>query len=450
MLRRLLVGLSAIALTAPGWACSPPPIRNETGFIRHDVGHLPMNARGVIFQAGLRRPKAEDFRVESAEDRRPLRLHVHALKGGAWYRVEPVGGFRAGARYRFRYLPAHAGDWSYPDQMSVAIDDVSASTAGRYAIELAPRPAHRIVLVPTSSGSCVVPSPAVLQEFSYALPPSLERYREVVAYDASLLIPSKKMAVTFLDGLGEEPMLYESWGYSLGAGFSHDYTMRKNAVVAACRSRWPRARVRGFVYFPEVEERRHPTVPAELDLSRNVDGQCGNLEAVLQTVAELGPERALRTRCRTPFTPVDGPLRSVPIDVWERQLQFFYGMSSTCDLVALAYLWHTAQIVADAQTLRRLGSALKDGLRAGEREHKDAAVRALVYLVGQLPAAGRAASAKALLGPMQDVLVDMLAPADAARRGDITRLLAWSGDLPPALRKKMPASSGPAAQAIHQ
>jgi hypothetical protein len=289
-----------------------------------------------------------------------------------------------------------------------------------------------------------------VQEFSYAVPPSLARYRDIIAYEAGVTSPSRSPEPQLPDDWGVTPDVYERRRYSLGLGFGHEYTARHNAVVAACGTRWPRVRLQAFVHFPEVEEQGHATVPVELDLNRNVDGQCISLEALLQTMDGRAPEHVLRERCRLFSYPENRPLREVPLEDWERELSFFHGMSSTCDLVALGYLWHTGQIGTDPQTLRTLGAALEQGMSGAEPEHKDAAVYALAYAVDQLPPRTRPQAARQLLAPVQPLLVHMLAQARPLLLDDLARLLGSSGDLQPEVRQKVQAiAQGGTAAAIH-
>jgi hypothetical protein len=375
---------------------------------------------------------------------------VHAFEGGARFRLEPVNGFQPGARYRFRYLPPHGSNWRYPDQMSVMIDNAAAFTKGRYAIEAAPRPMHRVVIVPTSAGSCVEPTPAIVQEFTYAVPPSLAAYRDVLAYEAETSFEAWTVSKAgYADDWSKAPSLYVETGMSLGRGFSQEYTARNNAVIAACGARWPRVRLNAAVRFPEVDEQFYRTGPIEFDLNRNVDGQCSRLEALLQTIGAADPERVLAERCRVPFIR-ERPLRSIDIDEWERSLQFFFGMSPTCNLVALAYLWRTGQFDMQAQTLSRLGTALTQGLGWAEPEHVDEAVHALAYLVDQLPPGTHAQAARQLLTPMQPMLVFLLAQGHPQYPADLVSLLISSGSLPPRVQRKLEAiAQGQTPAAYH-
>jgi hypothetical protein len=424
-IRKQVLALLVLAVSFPAWGCSPPPRNEYSGFDRHEVGRLPKNARGVMFRLSTGAPKPSDFRVESSEDKRPLTLRVHAFKGGGWYRLEPVGGFQPSAHYRFRYLPAHGKDWRYPDQMSVAIDDAVVSTKGRYAIKAAPQPVYRVVTVPSAEGSCVVPSLAIVQTFTYALPSALARYGDALDYDARLTIGGQGVAEWWsaIDWR-PTPVVYEAGAFSFGLGYSRTFTKRRNAVVAACGRRWQGLRLHGAVRFPEVDEHVYRTAP--VDLNANADGQCAPLEALLQTIDPAAPEPVLQDLCRIPFSGEKRPLRSITLDEWKRSLEFPYGMSPTCDLVAIGYLWRTGQLGTDRQTLSALGTILTNGLNWSEPRHKDELLHALTYAIDQLPPSKRIVAAKQLLAPMQPVLVDMLAKPHPMRQDDLARLLAAS------------------------
>lgn len=424
-IQKPFLALLVLAVSFPAWACSPPSRYEDSGFDRHEVGRLPKNARGVMFRLSTGAPRPSDFRAESSEDRRPLALRVHAFRDGDWYRLELVHGFRPGARYRFRYLPAHGKFWRHPDRMSVVIDDAAVSTAGRYAIEAAPHAVYRAITVPSSEGSCVVPSPAVLRTFTYAVPPALARYAGALDYDAHLTAGGQAVADwRSTADWRQAPVVYEAGGSSFGLGYSGAFTTRRNAVVAACGRRWKGIRLHGAVRFPEVDEHVYPTAPVDLDFNGNADGQCAPLEALLQTIGPADPEPVLHDLCRIPFSGEKRPLRSITLDEWKRSLEFPYGMSPTCDLVAIGYLWRAGQLGTDRQTLSALGTMVANGLRWSEPRHKDQLLHALPYAIDQLPPSKRAKMAKQLLAPMQPVLVDMLAKPRPARPDDLARLLA--------------------------
>jgi hypothetical protein len=407
-------------------ACAPLEPREPSGFARAGVGHLPKNARGVMFYPGARTPRPQDFAVTSTEDTRPLSLRVHAFKGSAWVRLEPVPGFQPGARYRFRYIAAH-GALVYPDEMTVAIDDEAVSSEGDYAIELAPAPAYKVVVVPTSSGSCVEPSPAVVQAFTYRVPASVLRYRDALAYATDVARVSQSGASMkpppFVLSWTALPSLYDTGHGSLGMGFSKQYTARDNAVVAACGTRWPRVRLTGSVSFPELDALDHRTPAVEFDLDRNIEGRCDPLESLLRTVNRQAPEPGLREVCRMmlpgTFSVAGRPLRAVAPMEWAFELSSFTNMSATCNLVALAYLWHLGQYSTQPDTLNEIGAAIAEGFQQARPADRDAAVHALAYLTDQLPRE----SARQLLAPVQAMLAAMLAEPRPDRADELAKLI---------------------------
>jgi hypothetical protein len=431
--------LLAFAVSLPCWACSPPALRDESGFVRHQLVRLPKNARGLMFRLAARDPRPGDFRVSSAEDQRPLKLRIRSFGARDWVRLELENGFQPGARYRFRYLPAH-GSWMYPDEASVAIGADSVATGGRYAIELAPQPEHRMVTVMSSSGSCVEPAPVVAQEFSYAVPPALEPYRDMLLYDASMSV--SKPGVTgapdeLIDAWRDGPSLYDMGKFSLGWGYDDTYNARHNAVVAPCGKQWPRARLHATVSFPEVDELVHHTRDAEVDLNRNIHGRCGRVETLVQTVGRQAPEPVLRRLCGI-YLAGGGqtPPRAVELEKWALDLEYFSNsVSPTCNLVALAYLWQSG--LPPPQALDRLGAALHLGLTRAAPADRDEALHALAHLVDRLPPAKRPLAARRLLGPSQPLLVELLADPKAANPDELARLIRASGDMPAALRQKL-------------
>lgn len=384
-----------------------------------------------MFYPASRAPRPADFRVTSAEDKRPLRVRVQAIDGAVWVRVEPVHGFQPGARYRFRYLPRHR-EWKYPDEMTVAIDDAAVTPAGDYALELAAAPVAQVVLVPTSSGSCVEPGPSLVQSFTYRVPPALLPYRDALAYGASIASSPRAGASAkpppFLLAWEETPVLYETEGDSLGRGYSKRYTMRDNAVVAACGTRWPRMRLTGYVGFPELDPVVHRTPTVEFDLNEHIEGSCDPLDALLRSVDWRAPEPSLRELCHMSapgsFSMAGQPLRTVEPMEWAFHLSIFRQMSATCTLVALAHLWHTEQVDPPPDMVREFGAAIETGWRHATPADRDAAVHALAYLTDQLPPETRAATARQLLAPLRTALEQALADPDPTRPEELAKLLA--------------------------
>lgn len=427
LLRKLWL-LCTLAAALPGWACSPPPQREESGFVRHQVDRLPKNARGLLFLPPQGKLKTSDFRVISGEDKRALKLRIRALESRNWVRLELESGFQPGARYRFRYLPAH-GAWLYPDEQTVAIDSKAAASAGRYAIALAPQPLHRMITVMTSSGSCVEPAPAVVREFTYALPPALEPYRRILLYDASIDVSKPGMTegpYVSLDAWKNGVSLYQTGRSSLGWDYDDTYNAHDNAIVAPCGKQWPEASLHAAVSFPELDGKVYRTQDAKVDLNRNIQGQCGRVEALVQTIAGQPPEPVLRRLCRI-YLAGGGltPLREVELKQWVFNLEYFAnGISPSCDLVALAILWHSG--LPPPQVLDRLGAALHLGMTRAMPEDRDDALHGLAYLVSQLPPAGRQEAARRLVGPSRPLLVKLLADPHAARRDELARLFAMS------------------------
>lgn len=428
-----------VAVSSPGWACSPPPQREESGFVRHRAERLPKNALGVMFQLASGTVQASDFRVSSSQDKRALKLRVRTSEKQGWARLELENGFQPGARYRFRYLPRH-GNWAYPDEVRVAIGADTVTTGGGYAIALAPQALHRMVTAMTGSGSCVEPAPAVVQEFTYTVPPALEPYRELLLYDASMAVSKPGMTggpEELPDAWRNGPSLYAKGNFSLGWGYDDTYNTRNNAIVAPCGRQWPRARLGGTVRFPEVDELVHRTPDVEVDLNRNIQGRCGRVEALLQTVDRQAPDPVLRRLCRIYLAGGgEKPLRAVEPEEWASQLEYFpNSIAPTCNLVALAYLWHTRP--APPQALDKLGIALRKGLERAEPVDRDEALHALAYLVDQLPPASRSTTARRLLGPSQALLVEALAAPEVDRPEELARLIGSSGKLPDAQRRKL-------------
>ena len=371
--------LVVVAMPGMALACSPPAPTLDAGFYRDDVTRLPRNARGVMFFLPSAKAAAADFRLTSPDDKRPLALRLHTFRDRGTIRLEPAGGFVPKARYTFEYLPAHEA-WRFPDRMSVTIDETVVDTAGRYAIEPAPRPEVRMIVVP-GSPACIEPAVAVAQPFSYRVPAGLAPYRTALEYGTAVHLPPRRGADQQgprLRGWPFEPASYHAdilW-HERGI-IAAPYTAADDAIVAACDQKPLRAQshaqshaqlqaqLRGTVAFPEVDDTVHRVAPVRIDLGRNVLGECRPLDALTRTMQVYGAAKALEAVCgRTlAYDPADAD-GGDPTARWERSLAFLFDLSPTCTLAALAEAVRTRQYVPDNKATARLGAALAEGVRS--------------------------------------------------------------------------------------
>lgn len=453
-----LLALGGCAALLPALACTTMREVDQSGFPRHQVTRLPENAVGVMFYSTKGTPKARDFRVESAQDKRPLKVRIRA--GHGWVRVELVGGFQAGASYQFRYLRAH-DKWRYPDAVTVAIEHGAVGTAGIYAVDLAPQPIYRVVTVPSSAGACVESVPAVVREFTYSIPSQLASYGDALEYwaDRFTVLPIRPRKPQLLEvGRILEPEL-DDHDYRDPLPYAiAQYTNRHNAVRAACGTRHTRLSLAGAVSFPEVDDRVYRTAAVEFDIEGNVDDGCDELQALLQGMRLGTPEVVLRQYCGMElgfeFTMEGKALAELDPSQWERALSFFFGMSPTCDMLALAQLWRGQRALPDAATVARFGAALRQGFKHNDPALRDQALHALAYLMAQMPDETRAEIAPGLLAPLLPVFIDELEESRYKYPAELARLMVWSGPLAPAPRERVQAlaagitSAAPHARAV--
>lgn len=455
---RIVLASLMLAAASPGNACSPPARVDEAGFVRTHVGHLPRNAKGLVFLPPSGMPRAADFSVEVAGDSQALKLRVRRIGNSPWVRVEPVNGFRPGARYQFRYLPAHR-PWRHPDTQAVTIDALAVDTAGRYAIEPAPRALHRVVTVPTSMGSCTKPAPVLLHAFSHAVPAGLTAYRDALEYEVHELAVEgsriERMDPLALEwGPQSRPSLlgWMSWPDRVRHG-------PRDAVIAPCGNRWNRVRMRSSVAFPELDDRRHATREVVLDFSRGAGGECGELEALVQTMHAGSPEAVLREACRLSlgweFSAGEISLAGIPVEHWERSLSFPYiEMGPTCDLVALAYLWRSSAREPAPADVDKIAAALQAGFAISDAARRERIVHALAYLLGQLPDRYRRTMAPRLAQPLLPLLVEEFGAPRPRRPDRLAQLIAAAGRPPDDLRARLVAiaagtsTAAPYAQGI--
>lgn len=274
-MRRAGICFAIIAATCctSARACSPPPRTLEAGFVRHDVGHLPANARGVMFAAAQGRPGADDFTLTADSDPHPLRVRVDAPAGQAWARIEPVDGFRPGVQYHFAYRAGHPY-WRHPDRMDVVIDAARVDLAGDYAIERPAAPYQRVVTIPGGT-ACVTATPVVAQDFTYRIPPALAAYRKALDYRAVVRmipapIPRKRADWLWPGGM---PQPYVGGAAGLDHLAIDDLTAVDNAVVAPCGLPRTRFVLRGRVGFPEVDRRYADTPPSTFEIDAASPGR---------------------------------------------------------------------------------------------------------------------------------------------------------------------------------
>ncbi len=450
---RLFVAALALSAASPGQACSPPLVMDDAGFARSHVKRLPTNAKGVIFLPPVSTLRATDFRITSSNDHRPLRLSVRPVKGTSWVRLEPAGGFRPGAVYHFSYLLKHA-QWRHASEQTVTIDDRVISTAGGYTFEPVTQPINRVASVLTYHGSCVKPAPVVLQEFAHLIPEQLMPYRDALHYDVHPPIVVASREENRDPGVEEwgarsRPALY-GWLY-LGERYRGG---QREAVFAPCGNRWDRVRMRSSIAFPELDDERHLTRETVVDLRRGAGGDCGELEALQQSIQAEAPETVLRDVCRIPFSPgANGEprrLADMRVEDWERALELPIGdMWPTCDLVALGYLWRYVKREPAPAIVDRIGAALQRGFGASNLERREHAVHALVYLLDQLPERYRRSTGFRLLKPLQPSLINELATSRHTRPEELTRLIVAGGRLPPSMRARVTSiASGSTKAAI--
>lgn len=446
----------AVAVAVPALACSPAPQYEPSGFPRAEVSRLPKNALGVMF-VGKSVPLASEFRVESAEDKRPHQLRIRTLKGVDWVRVELVHGFQPGARYRFRYLPAH-GEWAWPDQVTVSIDDAKVDTAGSYAIVPAAQPIHRIVHVP-GSAMCVEPLPVVAQEFTYALPASLGAYRETLAYLVErpvVPLKTKDFRRPSMIGWPTGPDIYHTPQTGFGRrGHAKEYTAYRNAVVAPCGNSWSRVRLRAGIAFPELDDKVHRPAPVEINLARPVEGGCGDLEVLLQTMHGRFAEKELNLVCGAHYPGgtdymTDRQFAALTAAQWDLHLTQFNGISATCHMMGLSRAWEVSQRGPDAATAGALGNSMQHAFKRHDPPVRDEALHSLHWLLARLPEAERTRVAPHLLAPLLPVLVATLAEPRPKRPDELARLLILAASLPAELMPKVRAiARGKSAAAPH-
>ena len=448
---RLLVQLVCALLAlfgAPGTsiACTPPEPVLEAGFHHDDVSHLPRNARGVMFLAPSTKLKVSDFRLTSPDDKRALALRLRSVRDSREIRLEPTGGFAPNARYTFQYLPRHE-KWRYPDRISVTIDDVVVDTAGSYAIDLAPQPEVRMVVVP-GSPACFEPAVVLTQPFSYRIPAALAAYRTALVYGTEVRSKSARDAYVALPDI---PLAsyYASFFWPNRESIDPHYTGADDVILASCDRQPLRGTLMGSVAFPEVDDKEYRAAPVPIDLSRNVLGKCRPLDALTRTMQVYGAGKGLEAVCaRTLGYALDLPEPEPPTTRWERAFSGLNDLAPTCRLVALAHAVRTREYVPDQEAMGRLGAALAQGLRWAQAlwlsNRKPIAqepallqsIDGLDYLMRELPA-HLAPNGSAMLMPLLPRLAAHLAEPKPYRPDALAALIVRAGSLPPEVRARI-------------
>jgi hypothetical protein len=390
VLRRPGVALAfaLVAAPLPGAACSPRSAVGQSGFTRPLATPLPSNARGVRFYLEGKQPRPGDFVIVSRQDTRVQRVRLTSAKGTDLVRVEPVYGFKAGARYEIAYRRKHA-QWTNPDRVRVDIDSTAVDTGGAYAFKLAPGPVQRVVTVPSLAGSCIEAVPVIAQEFGYALPPQLDRYAAMLEYEA--------WPPTADSGHASE--LPKSWdwrqGPSLHAGLNDQfeadpqYTPQHNAVIVPCDARFERVSLEGAIRFPEVEFASHRL--ARVELAMHPPGSsCTALEALTKTMQVRGAERVLRQVCAVYLDPnlsmdTNAPMPTRP-DKWIWTLGFLHEeMAATCQIVTLAHVMASRRLKTTPEQIDALVATLRKSMSTATPQLSAQLRAAVAYLIATAP-----------------------------------------------------------------
>lgn len=429
--------LVAFACGTSAQACSPPPVTLQAGFVRHDVGHLPANAKGVMFLREDRSLRPGDFKLTAGADPSPLQLRINAVQDQGRVRLEPVEGFHPGMVYHFAYLPKHVR-WRFPDQMDVVIDAAHVDLAGDYVIQRREGPYQRVIAVP-GGPACVGAEPAIVQDFSYRIPPSLAAYKKALDYRADVRDEAGsplKLRLDMIDWETVGPRLYNEDLARLDQHFEGDYAVVDNAVVARCGTPRTRVVLRGWIGFPEVEHRYAKTAAITFGLDGASPSRCGRLPALLQTMRRKGALWTLRTICR--FDPVTGAEADVPygpaspeekLKSWEHHLWRLQEMNEFCALAGLGFAWREGYLDTRPRTMTRLGIVIAKALDLAEPPEKHEIAFWLAYTVSQLPPVARKKAAQEFLASIQPALARLLAMPEL-REPELTAHLIAGGGKP--------------------
>ncbi|MES2014921.1 MAG: hypothetical protein V4484_00385 [Pseudomonadota bacterium] len=203
-------------------------------------------------------------------------------------RVAPAGGFVPGYRYTIAYVGA-AANWRYPAVVVHQIDaSPSAGGAGSYSLALDGLPQRRLLARSTSDGSCSMNQPAIVQDFHYVVPASLQPYQQAVLMFSEMQAQS---AASF-SSLGYQAHACESTGFGEAAlGGGHDL------LDIACDVPSGKIALRGWAGMLEVEDRLHRTESVVVEVSKVRGRACNGLGMLKEAFAARDAAQIAHLAC---------------------------------------------------------------------------------------------------------------------------------------------------------
>jgi hypothetical protein len=236
--------------------------------------YLPVNARGVLFQARRQLP-ASGFTIIEKGSGRKLRAVLAPLKAFPFLqRVGPAGGFAAGRTYVFSTRKG--------ERVEVRTGPaLVANPADRFTLELDGRPTRKLLELSSGGGSCSEAVGATVQSLRYALPAAYVPYRTTMTYLTEQKF-SEGDAAAHADAEPGKffPTMYQSSSCG-GAEFGRSERMLGTELAYAycSASRILPRQARGRVGLLELEDKLHDTPVIDLRFDGAQGPSCASLQA---------------------------------------------------------------------------------------------------------------------------------------------------------------------------
>src|SRR6185503_13632682 len=155
-----------------------------------------------------------------------------------------------------------------------------------YQLILDGPPRRQLMSLADGRGSCSSSQPVIAQNFHYVIPPSLEPYRQAMAYFSEARIGGRYADTAFHRSVCEDPV-YARTAY----GDGHD------AFQTSCEKPDNASAIRGRAAFLEVEDRLQTTAPVNINPHEAAGRSCTGLGIIKDALAVQDYRRALTTAC---------------------------------------------------------------------------------------------------------------------------------------------------------
>lgn len=229
-------------------------------------------------------------------------------------RVAPVDGFKPGRQYKISYNKKSSG-WAYAKEVQVTIDNAVLTEADlNFQLQLTGQPRQQMLPLMTGQGSCGRPQPAIVQEFSFTLPDTLQTYSDGVTYfSESRRVPDGKYTE-----VRYEPSICDERDFGATASGNG-----KDLIYTDCDITDGPRTLRGWAGFLEVEDKLRLAGTEEINLASASGNVCAGFNMLTKALFQRDKQKIRDIACAMPlrydgeyFSPLGGAPHSIdPADL---------------------------------------------------------------------------------------------------------------------------------------